>query len=80
MRNHLANNISFGGGVVTGENCFFGSASTVPPGKKVCAECVVGAGRLVSKDTTEPGVYVGIPARRVSAVKEQMSGIPRWNR
>ncbi len=79
VRNHLANNVSFGGGVVTGENCFFGSACTVPPSKNICSETVVGAGALVSKDTVESGVYVGMPARRVSAVKQKMSGIPKWD-
>ena len=79
-KNHFANNVSLGGSVISGENCFFGSGSVVPPGKRLCAEVILGAGGLLSKNADEPGIYVGVPAKRTSGLKEQMSGIPRWNR
>jgi serine acetyltransferase len=42
-----------------------GAGSTVIEGKKIAACCVVGAGATVVHDLTEPGVYVGSPARRI---------------
>jgi UDP-3-O-[3-hydroxymyristoyl] glucosamine N-acyltransferase len=75
---HFANNVSFGGGVVTGPRCFFGCGSTVSPGKTIGAGVVLGAGSVLTKDAPESGIYVGVPARRVSEVKETMAGIPRW--
>jgi acetyltransferase-like isoleucine patch superfamily enzyme len=79
-KNHFANNVSFGGGVQTGAACFFGSGSVVPPGKQLCGNVVLGAGAVLTKDAIEPGIYFGVPAKRGSATKERMSGIPRWNR
>ena len=31
----------------------------------VCDDVVIGAGSVVTKDITEPGTYVGNPARRL---------------
>jgi UDP-3-O-[3-hydroxymyristoyl] glucosamine N-acyltransferase len=72
-------NVSLGGSVISGRNCFFGSGSVVSPRIQLCADVIVGAGALLSKNATESGIYVGVPAKRTSAIKEQMSGIPKWN-
>jgi acetyltransferase-like isoleucine patch superfamily enzyme len=42
-----------------------GACSTIIEGIKITAGCVVGAGATVVRDLTEPGVYVGSPARRL---------------
>ncbi|MFT6108405.1 MAG: UDP-3-O-[3-hydroxymyristoyl] glucosamine N-acyltransferase [Planctomycetota bacterium] len=76
---HFANNVSFGGGVTAGGGSFFGCGSTVSPGRRVAEGVVLGAGAVLAKDALEVGVYVGVPARRVGAVKESMTGVPRWN-
>lgn len=78
--NHFANNVALGGSVISGEGCFFGSGSIVSPGTELCSETVIGAGAMLSKNTEKPGIYVGIPARRVSDIKENMAGIPMWKR
>lgn len=39
-----------------------GSNATLLP-VRICADTVIGAGAVVSRDITEPGVYVGNPAR-----------------
>ena len=31
----------------------------------ICDNAVIGAGAVVTKDITEPGTYVGIPARKI---------------
>ena len=31
----------------------------------ICSGCKVGAGTVVVKDITEPGIYVGVPVRKI---------------
>ena len=45
-----------------GNNVSIGSNATILP-VKICDGCVIGAGAVVTKNITEPGVYVGNPAR-----------------
>lgn len=46
-----------------GNNVSIGSNSTVLP-VRICDNVVIGAGSVVTKDITEPGVYYGNPAKR----------------
>jgi serine acetyltransferase len=34
-------------------------------GTKVCDNVTIGAGSVVLKDITQPGVYIGIPAKKI---------------
>ena len=45
-----------------GNNVSIGSNSTILP-VQICDGCVIGAGAVVTKNITKPGVYVGNPAR-----------------
>ena len=45
-----------------GNNVSIGSNATILP-VQICDGCVIGAGAVVTKNITEPGVYVGNPAR-----------------
>jgi len=45
-----------------GNNVSIGTNTTILP-VKICDNVVVGAGAVVTKDITEPGIYVGNPAR-----------------
>jgi acetyltransferase-like isoleucine patch superfamily enzyme len=47
-----------------GNRVSIGSNATLLP-ISVCDDVVIGAGAVVTKDITEPGVYVGNPARRL---------------
>ncbi len=40
-----------------------GANATVVPGVTIAKGCVIGAGAVVTKDTEERGVYLGVPAR-----------------
>lgn len=51
---------------VIGNHVFLGTGAMVLPGLTICDNVVVGAGSVVTSDITEPGTYVGIPARRVT--------------
>ena len=45
-----------------GGNVSVGTHSTILP-VSICSNVVIGAGSVVTKDITEPGIYVGNPAR-----------------
>lgn len=47
-----------------GNNVSIGTNATIMP-VSICDDVVVGAGAVVTKDITEPGFYVGNPARRM---------------
>ena len=51
-------------GIQIGCNVWLGARVTVLDGISVTDNCVIGACALVSKNLTESGVYVGVPARK----------------
>jgi sugar O-acyltransferase (sialic acid O-acetyltransferase NeuD family) len=53
-----------GGGAAVGEQCVLGLHCTVLNGIRVAPRCFIGAGAVLTADTEEGGVYVGVPARR----------------
>jgi sugar O-acyltransferase (sialic acid O-acetyltransferase NeuD family) len=61
---YFAPNAILAGRVQIGERCFLGSGSVVRDGVKVAPRCLIGTGAVVTADTTENGVYIGVPARR----------------
>lgn len=52
-------------GISIGENIWFGARVTVLDGVTIANNSVIGACSLVSKNITEAGVYVGIPAKKL---------------
>ena len=48
-----------------GDNVLIGSNATILP-VDICSDVTIGAGAVVTKDITQPGTYVGNPARRVN--------------
>ncbi|HEY5656552.1 MAG TPA: hypothetical protein VIY27_02065 [Myxococcota bacterium] len=51
------------GGAKIGKRCHVGTAAVLHPGIELCDDVVIGAQALVTRDCTEPGIYVGIPAK-----------------
>ncbi len=49
---------------VIGDHVSIGSNATILP-VSVCDHAVIGAGSVVTKDITEPGVYAGNPAHKI---------------
>jgi sugar O-acyltransferase (sialic acid O-acetyltransferase NeuD family) len=47
-----------------GSLCRIGTNAVILPGVKICDNVVIGAGAVVTKSITEPGTYVGVPAKR----------------
>jgi sugar O-acyltransferase (sialic acid O-acetyltransferase NeuD family) len=62
---HLAPGATICGDVTIGDFAMIGAGATVIEGRKIAACCRVGGGSTVIHDLTEPGVYVGSPARRI---------------
>ena len=48
-----------------GNNVSIGSNATILP-IDICDDVVIGAGSVVTKNITEPGVYAGCPAKKIS--------------
>lgn len=57
------------GSVEIGNCCYIGSNSTILPTIKICNDVTIGAGAVVTKNISEPGVYVGMPARLMKKSK-----------
>jgi sugar O-acyltransferase (sialic acid O-acetyltransferase NeuD family) len=62
---HVAPGATICGGVTVGRFSMIGAGATVIEGTKIAAGCIVGAGATVVRDLTEPGTYIGSPARRI---------------
>lgn len=67
VRKHtlLSGTVSIGGHSDIGECCFLGIGTTVSSDTKICDNVFTGAGTVVAKNITEPGTYVGVPARKI---------------
>ena len=58
----IAPNATVLGDVTLGDRVFVGANATIRNLVSVCSNVVIGAGAVVTKDITEPGTYVGVPA------------------
>lgn len=61
------------GSVTIGRDCWFGTGAVLVNGISICDNVVIGAGSVVTKDITTPGIYVGNPARFLKQIT------PGWN-
>jgi len=53
-----------------GSRVAIGSNATILP-VQICDDVVIGAGSVVTRDITQPGVYAGNPARRLRSLTRQ---------
>jgi len=58
---------------VIGNRVSIGTNATVLP-VAICDDVVIGAGSVVTRPITEPGVYAGVPARKIRTIPSR-SGI-----
>lgn len=61
----VAPGVTIAGFAKIGERCFIGANATVIDEIRIADDTFIGAGSVVTRSITEPGVYVGNPARRV---------------
>ncbi len=65
MFNNLGTDGQPVGGAHIGIGAFVGTNVTLKEGITVCDGAVIGAKAMVTKDITEKGIYVGVPAKRL---------------
>lgn len=63
---HIAVGAHVAGTVEVGNCCMLGAGSTVINNIRICCYTTIGAGAVVVDDITSQGVYVGVPARKLS--------------
>ncbi len=63
--NHISVNAVIAGTSETGDFVMIGTGATVINNIKICSHVTVGAGAVVVRDITEPGTYVGVPAKKI---------------
>lgn len=61
---HIAPNATICGRARIGNEVFCGASSTVIDSITICDKAIIGAGAVVTENITEPGIYVGVPARK----------------
>ena len=71
---HISPGGRLAGTVKVGKGSWLGIGSVVSNNVNICSGCKIGAGAVVVKDITEPGTYVGIPARRINNDKDSNIG------
>lgn len=62
---HISPGAHTAGTVNVGKGTWLGIGSVISNNINIAGGCIVGAGAVVVKDLDEPGVYVGVPARRI---------------
>lgn len=62
---HIAPGVVLSGGVKIGKQVLIGVGSIITEHKVIIDNSIIGAGSLVVKDITEPGMYLGNPARLI---------------
>jgi sugar O-acyltransferase (sialic acid O-acetyltransferase NeuD family) len=62
---HISPGVHLAGTVKVGLGSWIGIGSTISNNVTITSDCKIGAGAVVVKDITEPGVYVGVPVRRI---------------
>lgn len=67
---HISTGVMLNGESHVGKNAFIGSGTTVAQCVKIADGAVVGAGSVVVRDITIPGVYAGNPARKIENRKQ----------
>jgi sugar O-acyltransferase (sialic acid O-acetyltransferase NeuD family) len=62
---HIAPHATLGGNVHVGQRVLIGAGAVVLPGCKIGDDVTIGAGAVVTHDIQAPGVFVGVPARKI---------------
>lgn len=62
---HVAVNATIAGRCRIGASCLIGASATVLDGVSICDNAIIGAGAVVVDIIDSPGIYVGVPARKI---------------
>lgn len=61
----LSPGVTICGNVDIGEGVFVGARATIIDNIDICSSAKVGAGAVVTEDINEPGLYLGVPAKKI---------------
>lgn len=62
---HISSGVNLAGTVKIGKRSWICIGSAVINNISICNDCKVGAGAVVVRDITEPGIYVGVPVKKI---------------
>lgn len=62
---HISPGAHLAGTVKIGKGTWIGIGSAVINNVSITGNCIIGAGAVVIRDITEPGTYVGVPAKKI---------------
>lgn len=62
---HVSTGAMINGDCRVGSCCLIGSGAVIHNGVSICDNVAIGAGSVVNHDITEPGIYLGMPARKL---------------
>jgi sugar O-acyltransferase (sialic acid O-acetyltransferase NeuD family) len=57
--------VSISGNVTIGNRVYIGTGAIIKEKTYICDDVIIGAGAVVLNDITQPGTYVGIPAKKI---------------
>jgi sugar O-acyltransferase (sialic acid O-acetyltransferase NeuD family) len=57
--------VHISGNCLIGHNVYVGSGAVIKQGISICDNVTIGMGAVITKDITEPGTYIGSPARKL---------------
>jgi sugar O-acyltransferase (sialic acid O-acetyltransferase NeuD family) len=63
---HISTGAVVNGDCVVGKSVFIGSNTVVAQGVHIADNVIIGAGSVVVKNITEPGIYIGNPAKKMN--------------
>lgn len=64
----IAAGVILNGGITIGKSCWIASGVMIKHYTNICDNVVIGLGSVVTKDITEPGIYIGNPARYLKPI------------
>lgn len=59
----------FYGCIEVGNNVFIGARAIILPNVRICDNVYIAAGTIVTKSIKEPGIWGGVPARRIGDIE-----------
>jgi sugar O-acyltransferase (sialic acid O-acetyltransferase NeuD family) len=62
---HASTGAAVSGNVTIGDRVFLGANSCIKEKISICSDVIIGAGGVVIRDITNPGVYAGNPVRKL---------------
>lgn len=62
---HISPGAHLAGTVWIQKGSWIGIGSAISNSIIICGKCIVGAGAVVVKDITSPGVYIGVPVKKI---------------